>query len=84
MAFYTIAVLVWLAGTFGWFGISQDPLSGVFLVLLGQPWTRFIDFLPQAAWPITTALAPALNAALIIIACKVIRRIALSAEATEQ
>lgn len=72
-----ILVLLWLAalallliGTLGLFGQEQDPLSGVFLVLLGMPWIYLVDLLPQAAWPWATALAPGLNILVILTLCR--------------
>jgi hypothetical protein len=35
---YAAAFALFMVGTFGWFGQDQDPLSGVFLILLGLPW----------------------------------------------
>ena len=35
---YAVAILLFLIGTFGWFGQERDPLSGVFLLPLGLPW----------------------------------------------
>ena len=71
---YGIAILLWLVGTFGWFGAERDPLSGVFLIILGQPWTRWVDILPERLWPIAAAAVPAINAAIIYAVCRVLRR----------
>lgn len=68
---YVIAMMLWLAGTYGWAGTERDPLSGVFLVILGQPWTRWVDVLPEAWWPVCAAMAPAINAAIIHLICRV-------------
>ena len=38
MAFYAFALFMMLSSTFGLFGVEQDPMSGIFLILLGQPW----------------------------------------------
>lgn len=40
---YVAAVLLFLIGTFGWFGQETDPLSGVFLMPLGLPWNLLAD-----------------------------------------
>lgn len=40
---YVAAVLLFLIGTFGWFGQETDPLSGVFLMPLGLPWNLIAD-----------------------------------------
>ena len=69
---YGAALAAWLAGTVGWF-IDKDPLSGVFLVILGQPWVRWIDTLPENAWPVAAALTPAVNAGIIAAICRLAR-----------
>lgn len=71
---YVVAILLWLAGTYGWAGTEKDPLSGVFLVILGQPWTRWVDILPEKLWPLGGALMPAINAAIIWLICRVLSR----------
>lgn len=68
-ALYAIALCLLLIGTFGWFGASRDPLSGVFLIPLGLPWNRLVDLLPEPLWPWAAALAPALNLGLIRVVC---------------
>ena len=35
---YLLALMLFLVGTFGWFGQERDPLSGIFLLPLGLPW----------------------------------------------
>ena len=42
---YIAALLLFLIGTFGWFGQETDPLSGVFLIPLGLPWNLLADWL---------------------------------------
>ncbi|HRX37654.1 MAG TPA: hypothetical protein P5337_14780 [Aestuariivirga sp.] len=71
---YGIAILLWLVGTYGWFGAERDPLSGVFLVILGQPWARWVDILPERLWPLGGAAVPAINATIIYAVCRVVRR----------
>ena len=62
---YAGAMLLWLAGTFGWFGQEKDPLSAIFVVLLGWPWTKLIDILPEGLWPYAGAVAPGVNALIL-------------------
>lgn len=70
---YLIAILLWLAGTFGWFGIEKDAMSAVFLVMLGQPWERWVsNVLPENLWPIGAAVAPAINAAIVFAICRLL------------
>ena len=70
---YALALLIFLVGRFGWFGAERDPLSGVYLIILGQPWIRFAGLLPEALWPAAGVLAPTINAALIFAFCRLVR-----------
>ncbi len=58
---YVAALLLFLTGTFGWFGQEQDPLAGVFLLPLGLPWNLLTGALPE--WPrlLAALLAPCVN-----------------------
>jgi hypothetical protein len=38
-----VSLLVLGAGTFGWFGVEPDPLSGVFALMLALPWPGVFD-----------------------------------------
>lgn len=60
---YLLALLAWGAGIWGWLGTPPDPLSAVWLVLLGQPWVRWIDSLPESLWPFAAAISPLFNLA---------------------
>jgi hypothetical protein len=62
-----LALAVFLLGNFGMFGTEKDPLAGVFLIILGQPWVRWVDQLPQGLWPWASAVAPFLNAAILFL-----------------
>lgn len=61
---YAVALFLLAVGTFGWFGQEKDPLSGVFLMPLGLPWTIIADRLGFGGW-LTAVLAPAINAAIL-------------------
>lgn len=63
-ALYTIAVLLLLVGTYGWFGQERDPLSGVFLLPLGLPWVWLGD-MAGLEGPALAIGAPLINAAII-------------------
>jgi hypothetical protein len=69
-ALYLFAILIWVIGTFGWFGTDKDPLSGAFLIILGLPWARWVDRLPESLWPLGGILAPAINASVIYAVCR--------------
>jgi len=71
---YAVAILLWLVGTFGWLGAEKDPLSGIFLIILGQPWTRWVNILPETLWPIGGAIAPAINGAILYAICRYLGR----------
>lgn len=62
---YAAAFALYLVGTYGWFGSPRGPLAGVFLVLLGLPWSRWLDGLPSAMLPAAAIAAPALNLLLL-------------------
>ncbi|MGP1352259.1 MAG: hypothetical protein ACTS1Z_02960 [Parasphingopyxis sp.] len=65
LALYAGAVLLYLVGTFGWFGQDRDPLSGVFLMPLGLPWNLLADRIGIGGMA-AALLAPAVNAAILL------------------
>ncbi|WP_245829303.1 hypothetical protein [Novosphingobium mathurense] len=65
LALYAFALLIFLIGTFGWFGQETDPLSGVFLIPLGLPWNLLGDRLGLAGVAVGL-LSPAINAGVLI------------------
>jgi len=69
-----IALFILAVGTFGWFGQERDPLSGIFLIVLGQPWVMAIDSLPDPLRPWAAALAPLINIALVAALCSALGR----------
>ena len=73
VALYLLALVVWLLSTFGLFGIERDPLSGVFLLLLGLPWVLLVDYFPENIWPVVTALTPAINVGVIYLLARLFR-----------
>ena len=78
-AAYVAALFLFALGTWGWFGADRDPLSGVFVILLGLPWNLFIDSFPDGSPAFLAALAPALNLAILFSICSAIRRRRLGA-----
>ena len=71
---YLLALAVFIIGTFGLFGAEPDRVSAVYLIPLGLPWNRFIDEAARELWPWLAAAAPALNLAIIALACRLLRR----------
>lgn len=69
---YLFALLLFAAGTFGWFGVEQDPLSSVFLILLGMPWVLlpFDSLVSEALLPFASVVAPLINLAIIWWLCR--------------
>ena len=67
---YLLALTLLAIGSFGLFGSGRDPLSGVFLVLLGMPWTLLLGGLPEPLLPWVAALAPAINLLLLGVLCR--------------
>lgn len=61
---YGAALLLFLIGTFGWFGQDQDPLAGVFLLPLALPWSMLADRMGAPGLP-SVLLAPAVNAGIL-------------------
>lgn len=70
-ALYILALMVLAIGTFGLFGQDKDPLSAVFLISLGLPWTLWTDTAPEPLLPWVAILAPALNLGILFALCKV-------------
>ena len=74
LAAYILALFLFLVGTFGWFGQTRDPLSGIFLIPLGLPWNLMIEGFSETLWPWLGAAAPALNLVLLRLICRRTRR----------
>ena len=66
---WAFALLVLAIGTFGWFGQERDPLSAVYLVVLGLPWNRLADIIEPLA-PVLVIMSPGLNLFLIVAFCR--------------
>lgn len=67
---YAAAFLLFLIGTYGWFGSPQGPLAGIFLLPLGLPWNRLLGGLPSRVLPLAAVAAPALNLLLLWGLCR--------------
>lgn len=71
---YLVALVLWVIGTFGWFGQNSGPLAGVFLIPLGMPWVLLLDGVPEAALLWLALLAPLVNLAILGGLAKLVNR----------
>jgi hypothetical protein len=62
-----IALLFVPASIYGWFGVAQDPLGGVFAILLALPWSAALGHLPTLGTAATMVLLIAAMALNILI-----------------
>ena len=69
---YLIALGLYLTGTYGWFGQSRDPLSGIFLLPLGLPWSLIEA--PEAMRLVLGIGAPLINLVILWVVCRLIRK----------
>ena len=69
---YLAALALLLIGTFGLFGQEQDPLAGVFLMPLGQPWILWSSVVPERVMPWFAALAPLINLSILAFLCRIL------------
>jgi hypothetical protein len=79
-AAYTLALFLLAVDTWGWLSDDRDPLSGLFLIPLGMPWTLFIgpvgkfDPFGGVSPAVLAMLAPAINLAILFSICSTLRR----------
>lgn len=71
---YLSALGLLAVGTFGWFGADKDPLSAVYLVPLGFPWTLLVGNAPEPLVPWLAIAAPAVNLALVVAICRLVMK----------
>lgn len=70
-----LAVLALQAITaLAWFGFAPAPLAGVFLVVIGLPWTLAAAWFPDHLQPLVAALAPLVTLAILWTYCHWPRR----------
>ena len=75
---YVLALCLVGVGSSAWLGAGRDFLSP--LMLLGLPWTKFmdslgtIDYLSGVSPAVLVTLAPALNLAILFSICSTLRR----------
>jgi hypothetical protein len=70
----TGSFIILVIGTFGLFGQARDPLSGAFAIILGQPWVMLVNKLPDALKFFAAAATPFLNAAILFVIARSLRR----------
>jgi hypothetical protein len=61
LAAYAAAAGLGAIGYFGLLGAQKDALSVVYLMLLGMPWIRLADAVPEPLALAALALAPLVN-----------------------
>ena len=66
---WAVSLVLLAVGTFGLFGQEKDPLSGIFLLPLGLPWTLITGELSDRLLPFAAILAPGVNLAILIFLC---------------
>lgn len=71
---WALAVGLLVVGTYGLFGQPQDPLAGVFVVLLGAPWVQMLSTNLGLASPVVGVLAPGVNLLILVTLCRLLGR----------
>jgi len=69
-ALYLFALGYFVIGTYGLFGQEADPMTGVFLLPLGLPWSLLLTGLPEALRPWALVAAPLINIAFFTVMCR--------------
>lgn len=69
---YAAALAIAAVGVWGLFGTEPDALAGVYLIALGAPWSFLLDGAPEPVAPILAVMAPALNLAIVHLACRLL------------
>ncbi len=67
---YLVAVATLLIGAFGATGQSPDGLAGLYVILLGLPWSLLIDPLPEGARPWAAVILPLVNLGILMFLCR--------------
>lgn len=71
---YAIALVVMLIGAYGVTGEPPDGLAGIYVILLGLPWSLLVGPLPEGARPWVSVLLPLLNLGGLVFLCRRRRR----------
>lgn len=67
---YLVALAVLLIGAFGATGQAPDGLAGIYVILLGLPWSLLIGPLAEGARPWAAVILPLVNLGLLIFLCR--------------
>ncbi|MCR9212203.1 MAG: hypothetical protein NXI13_00685 [Proteobacteria bacterium] len=62
---YLLALAIYFIGTYGLFGQNPDPLSGVFLIPLGLPWS--LMEVPESRAAALAIAAPLINLLILLV-----------------
>ena len=65
---YLASLCLLAIGSFGWFGQPKDGLSGVYLIMLGWPWSTMGGGLLMGL------IAPGINLAILMLICRLVTR----------
>lgn len=71
---YLAALILLGISALAWFGFAPAPLAGVFLVVLGLPWTLAAAWFPDHLQPVVGALAPGVTLIILWTFCHWPRR----------
>jgi len=66
---YGLALTILAIGMFGLFGQPFEPLAGIYVILMGMPWSMAVFPAPEPLIPWLAALTPMVNLALIVWLC---------------
>ncbi len=69
---YLIALAIYFIGTYGLFGQSLDPLSGIFLIPLGLPWS--LMEVPENHAATLAIAAPLINLLILLVILWMVRK----------
>lgn len=71
---WALSIGLLVVGTYGLFGQPQDPLAGVFVILLGSPWVQLAADNIGLPAPVAALIAPGVNLLVLIVLCRLLAR----------
>lgn len=72
--FYLIALGIFAVLKWGLFGVTTDPLAGLFLAPMGLPWNVLVDVESLNLRILIGVLSPMINLAIVYLLCRAFRR----------